>query len=306
MSSKRTYPIGTPGQKWTMKEKAEWLARLTIKRSYLDEVVTKIDALKDRFDVSQYGALSYDTEKYPLFVIKSRHWNAQKPTILVTGGVHGYETSGVHGALQFVDEKAQHYSQYFNILVAPCVSPWGYETINRWNPHAIDPNRSFYDNSPAEESAALMKMVKDQGTEILAHIDLHETTDSDETEFRPALAARDGIEYKPGSIPDGFYVVGDTDNPHDAFQKAIIDEVRKVTHIAPPDDEGNIIGSPVSQEGVIDYPLKKLGLCAGLSDCQYSSTTEVYPDSPLVTPSECNNAQVAAIVGALEYILKQQ
>ncbi|WP_027251044.1 M14 family metallopeptidase [Photobacterium halotolerans] len=306
MSSKRTYPIGTPGQKWTMKEKAEWLARLTIKRSYLDEVVTKIDALKDRFDVSQYGALSYDTEKYPLFVIKSRHWNAQKPTILVTGGVHGYETSGVHGALQFVDEKAQHYSQFFNILVAPCVSPWGYETINRWNPHAIDPNRSFYDNSPAEESAALMKMVKDQGAEILAHIDLHETTDSDETEFRPALAARDGIEYKPGSIPDGFYVVGDTDNPHDAFQKAIIDEVRKVTHIAPPDDEGNIIGSPVSQEGVIDYPLKKLGLCAGLSDCQYSSTTEVYPDSPLVTPSECNNAQVAAIVGALEYILKQQ
>ncbi|MBD8511395.1 M14 family metallocarboxypeptidase [Photobacterium sp. CAU 1568] len=306
MSSKRTYPIGTPGQKWTMKEKAEWLARLTIKRSYLDEVVTKIDALKDRFDVAQYGALSYDTEKYPLFVIKPRHWNAQKPTILITGGVHGYETSGVHGALQFVDEKAQHYSQYFNILVAPCVSPWGYETINRWNPHAIDPNRSFYDNSPAEESAALMKMVKDQGAEILAHIDLHETTDTDETEFRPALAARDGIEYKPGSIPDGFYVVGDTNNPHDAFQKAIIDEVRKVTHIAPPDDEGNIIGSPVSQEGVIDYPLKKLGLCAGLSDCQYSSTTEVYPDSPLVTPSECNNAQVAAIVGALEYILKQQ
>ncbi|MEI8593027.1 M14 family metallopeptidase [Photobacterium sp. Hal280] len=306
MSSKRTYPIGTPGQKWSMKEKAEWLAQLTIKRSYLDEVVTKIDALKDRFDVSQYGALSYDTEKYPLFVIKSRSWNAQKPTILVTGGVHGYETSGVHGALQFVDEKAQHYSQYFNILVAPCVSPWGYETINRWNPNAIDPNRSFYANSPAEESAALMKMVKDQGVEILAHIDLHETTDTDETEFRPALAARDGVEYKPGSIPDGFYVVGDTDNPHDAFQKAIIDEVRKVTHIAPPDDEGNIIGSPVSQEGVIDYPLKKLGLCAGLSDCQYSSTTEVYPDSPLVTPSECNNAQVAAIVGALEYILRQQ
>ncbi|QUJ70189.1 M14 family metallocarboxypeptidase (plasmid) [Photobacterium sp. GJ3] len=306
MSSKRTYPIGTPGQKWTMKEKAEWLAQLTIQRSYQDEVVTRIEALKNRFDVLQYGALSYDTEKYPLLAIKSKQWQDHKPTILVTGGVHGYETSGVHGAIQFVDQKAEHYSQFFNILVAPCVSPWGYETINRWNPNAVDPNRSFYDNSPAEESAALMKLVKDQGVEIRAHIDLHETTDTDETEFRPALAARDGVEYIPGTIPDGFYVVGDTDNPHDAFQKAIIDEVRKVTHIAPPDDEGNIIGSPVSQEGVIDYPLKKLGLCAGLSDCQYTSTTEVYPDSPLVTPSACNDAQVAAIVGALEYIIRQQ
>jgi len=27
---------------------------------------------------------------------------------------------------------------------------------------------------------------------VLMHIDLHETTDTDETEFRPALAARDG------------------------------------------------------------------------------------------------------------------
>ncbi|GAB6262958.1 M14 family metallocarboxypeptidase [Photobacterium sp. CCB-ST2H9] len=306
MSSKRTYPIGTPGQKWTMKEKAEWLAQLSIKRSYQDEVVTKIDALKTRFDVFQYGALSYDTDKYPLFAICSKNWSDQKPTVLVTGGVHGYETSGVHGAIQFVDQKAEHYSQFFNLLVAPCVSPWGYETINRWNPNAIDPNRSFYDNSPAEESAALMEMVNDMDIEILAHIDLHETTDTDETEFRPALAARDGVEYIPGTIPDGFYVVGDTANPHDAFQKAIIDEVRKVTHIAPADDEGNIIGSPVSQEGVIDYPLKKLGLCAGLSDCLYTSTTEVYPDSPLVTPSECNDAQVAAIVGALEYIIRQQ
>ena len=33
---------------------------------------------------------------------------------------------------------------------------------------------------------------------FLVHMDLHETTDSDEEEFRPALAARDGKPFEPG------------------------------------------------------------------------------------------------------------
>ncbi|KJG31707.1 DUF2817 domain-containing protein [Photobacterium angustum] len=297
-----TYHIGEAGKAWGSDEKAQWLAQTTIKRSYLEQVVTKIDALKNDFDVTQYGALSYAPDKYPLFAIKTRHWDSNKPTILITGGIHGYETSGVHGALAFTALEAKHYSDDFNILITPCVSPWGYETINRWNPNTVDPNRSFIPNSPAEESAALMRLVQEQKTSFLAHIDLHETTDTDESEFRPALAARDGKEYIEDSVPDGFYVVGDTENPQAAFQTAIIDEVRHVTHIAPPDDNGNIIGEAITQEGVINYPLKALGLCASVTDALYTSTTEVYPDSPRVTEEECNMAQVAAIKGALDYL----
>ena len=134
---------------------------------------------------------------------------------------------------------------------------------------------------------------------------LHETTDSDETEFRPALAARDGLEYIEGMIPDGFYTVGDTENPQPEFQKAVIESVAKVTHIAPADDQGEIIGSPVVQFGVINYPMEKLGLCGGVTNCTYGTTTEVYPDSPKVTDEECNDAQVAAVVGGLDYVLAQ-
>ncbi|PSW20550.1 DUF2817 domain-containing protein [Photobacterium sanctipauli] len=305
MEISNTYPIGTVGQKWGDEEKAQWLAQQKIQRSYQEEVVTKIDALRDRFDVSQYGALSYNPEKYPLYVIKSRNWDNSKPTALVTGGVHGYETSGVHGALLFADGEAEKYTEHFNIVIAPCVSPWGYEVINRWNPQAVDPNRSFFEDSPSEEAANLMAMVKDLGCDILVHVDLHETTDSDETEFRRARAARDGIDHFEEMIPDGFYTVGDTENPQPELQKAVIDSVRKVTHIAPPDASGKIIGSPITQEGVINYPLKKLSLCNGLSDCQYGTTTEVYPDSDKVTDEECNVAQVAAVTGALDYVIKQ-
>ncbi|MHA2810171.1 M14 family metallopeptidase [Vibrio campbellii] len=304
MKSGYTYPIGTPGQPWGEAERKAWREQRGVKRSYQDEVVTKIDALRERFDVEQYGALSYDEARFPLFCIKTRNWDAAKPVVLVTGGVHGYETSGVHGALKFVDKQAERYAEHFNIVVAPCVSPWGYEVINRWNPNAIDPNRSFYADSPAEESANLLKLVATLG-DVLMHIDLHETTDSDETEFRPALAARDGLEYIEGMIPDGFYTVGDTENPQPEFQKAVIESVAKVTHIAPADDQGEIIGSPVVQFGVINYPMVKLGLCGGVTNCTYGTTTEVYPDSPKVTDEECNDAQVAAVVGGLDYVLAQ-
>ncbi|EPA0547043.1 M14 family metallopeptidase [Vibrio alginolyticus] len=304
MKSGYIYPIGTPGQPWNEEERKAWLATQEVKRSYQDEVVSKIDALRERFDVEQYGALSYNEARFPLFCIKTHNWDSTKPVVLVTGGVHGYETSGVHGALKFVETEAERYAEHFNIVVAPCVSPWGYEVINRWNPNAIDPNRSFYKDSPAEESANLIKLVATLG-DVLMHIDLHETTDSDETEFRPALAARDGIEYIEGMIPDGFYTVGDSENPQPEFQKAVIESVAKVTHIAPADENGEIIGSPVVQFGVINYPMVKLGLCGGVTNCVYGTTTEVYPDSPTVTDEECNDAQVAAVVGGLNYVLAQ-
>jgi hypothetical protein len=100
-----------------------------------------------------------------------------------------------------------------------------------------------------------MKMVRATGVEMTLHIDLHETTDTDETEFRPAKAARDGSPNEPDVIPDGFYLVGDAANPQEEFQKHVIDAVRKVTHIAPPDEAGNIIGEVAYQEGVAQHPL---------------------------------------------------
>ena len=73
----------------------------------------------------------------------------------------------------------------------------------------------------------MMAMVAGLGLEIAVHIDLHETTDTDETEFCPAKAARDGVDWSPGCIPDGFYLVGDTQNPQLEFLKAVIDKAEK-------------------------------------------------------------------------------
>ncbi|HEY6943137.1 M14 family metallocarboxypeptidase [Dokdonella sp.] len=302
-SSPATYPIGMPGHAWGDAERATWLARQVRRRSYVDEVARAIDRLRDRFDVAPYGQLDYPPEQFELFAVRSRDWNHALPIVLVTGGVHGYETSGVHGALRFLERRAQDYAGLVNLLVVPCVSPWAYERIHRWNPLALDPNRSFRESSPAAESAALLRLVAPLRDSVLVHVDLHETTDSDESEFRPALAARDGMPFEPGEVPDGFYVVGDSDNPQTPFQQALIAAVAKVTHIAPADAKGEIIGSPVVAPGVINYPFKQLGLCAGVTNAPYTTTTEVYPDSPRATPEQCNAAQAAAVCAAIDYAL---
>jgi len=298
------YPIGAPGVPWTDANKQQWRNAQRFQRSYAEDVLAAVERLRASFEVQQYGELDYAPDgRYPLFVLRSRDWNAALPGALVTGGVHGYETSGVHGALRFAGQHARDYAGRMNLVIVPCVSPWAYERIHRWNPLALDPNRNFRDDSPAGESAALCKLVSPLKDAFLVHIDLHETTDTDESEFRPALAARDGKAYEPDLVPDGFYLVDDSGNPQPEFQKAIIEAVSKVTHIAPADANGNIIGSPIVSPGVIEYAVKGLGLCTGLTNARYTTTTEVYPDSPRATPEQCIQAQVAAVRAALDFAL---
>ena len=303
MTNPPPYPIGTPGQPWGEAEVAEWRAQQVRRRSYQDDVVRRIHVLRRHFDVVEYGRLDYAGETFPLFALRSRNPRAGAPIMLVSGGVHGYETSGVHGALEFAEGHAGALAASVDLVIAPCVSPWAYERIHRWNFDAVDPNRSFSANGKAAESQALRRLVEPLRGRVVMHIDLHETTDTDESEFRPALAARDGKIIEPGEIPDGFYLVDDSANPQPAFQQAIIAAVEKVTHIAPADANGCIIGSPVVAPGVIEYPLVKLGLCAGISGARYTTTTEVYPDSPRATPTQCNTAQVTAVRAAITHAL---
>src|SRR5215469_16681955 len=119
-----TYPIGHAGKAWGVAEKGAWLSRQVPQRSYETDVLVAIDRLSSHLDVSEYGRLDYAQGSFPLCAVRSRQWKDNLPVLLVTGGVHGYETSGVHGALRFAEQHMADYAGRANILVAPCVSPW--------------------------------------------------------------------------------------------------------------------------------------------------------------------------------------
>ena len=305
MSASAPYPIGSPGTPWGAAEKSEWLGRQRVQRSYATEVIAPLEArLPAQAELFEYGVLDYTPlglGSYPLLAVRSRSWNPDRPVVLVTGGVHGYETSGVQGALQWLEHGFERHAGTINLLVLPCISPWGYETTNRWNPDALDPNRQFKPASPAAESALAMACVAAHGGRVDVHVDLHETTDTDNSEFGPAKAARDGAVLDWHAIPDGFYLVADSERPEPGFQRALIDAVRRVTHIARPDERGRIIGAPLQQEGVIEIAKRASGLCGGMTDARFVTTTEVYPDSPTATPAQCNDAQVATVEAAIAF-----
>jgi hypothetical protein len=302
------YPIGTPGTPWGGAERAAWLARQRVRRSHHDDVVAPLRArLPASAELLPYGTLSYarlGLGEYPLLAVRSRDWRVGRPTALVTGGVHGYETSGVHGALEWIAHGFERHAGTLNLLVLPCISPWGYETINRWNPDALDPNRQFRAGSPAAEAALAIACVAAHGGRVELHVDLHETTDTDNSEFGPAKAARDGTAFDWHAIPDGFYLVGDSERPAPDFQRALVEAVRRVTHIAEPDAHGCLIGTPLQQPGVIHYAKRSLGLCGGMTAARFVTTTEVYPDSPATSPAECIEAQVAAVEAAIDFLLR--
>jgi hypothetical protein len=65
------------------------------KRSCSDEIVSRVDALRAAFDVERHGELDDAPGGiFPLSALRSRGRSESRPVVLVTGGVHGYETTG--------------------------------------------------------------------------------------------------------------------------------------------------------------------------------------------------------------------
>lgn len=338
---KRFYPIGTPGVPWTPAEDDEWRKQCEKHRSYDDDVLQRLNQLRDDGSLTRCGLRleeypsglvksSTTDNNYTLMAIVPEKWSSDPTAInvLVTGGVHGYETSGVHGAIHFVANDYETLLKSIgsdgitiNLVVCPCVTPWAYEHVQRWNADLQDPNRSFKVGNETPESCAVMTFLQELQrthgfTEFDIHLDLHETTDTDETEFMPAKHAKAGLDYNGETIPDGFYLVADEKALAEdvrQFHRSVLQAVQHVTHLAPADTNGNIIDIPIAEEALILVPARDLGICGGgATPVKYVGTTEVYPDSdklpqdPAKRSELCNQAQSAAIHGAIDFLISKR
>lgn len=304
----------------------------------------RLSASSTCVQVSQYGK-KYSDPGFEFRKVLIGRGDGAKPIISIRGGVHGYEQGGVEIALSAAEILAgatdllrQRWANLmpdqpgyasldlalrtfgemvprtlgaFDIVIHPCVSPVPYAFNERWNMGAQDPNRHFsrdvrqlQSGRPAPESEAFMDSIEDVKQFIRYCHDCHETTVMDREHFRAMKKFRDGQtdEVDP-VIPEGFYLVLDNSARASRIGSAIIEQVRKVTKIAA---DPKILGAP-NEDGIVYFDcIKSLpGLCMMYPpEARYAATTEVWPD--VISPAEALAGQMMALVGALEFNLRNQ
>lgn len=318
---------------WSEKDKLQWLSKQSFQRSYREQVLSRIEKLKqtsESIKIKQYGNLSLQgrdelaikgatlsaeeyKNRYPLYYAEVGDITDGKPTIIVTGGTHGYEESGIYGALEFLEKDALDYADQFHFLVFPCVSPFAYEVNQRWTHDAWDPNRSFDRSKPYVPEAQLVMDVLDKahdraGGDFAAAVDLHETPDRDKV-MMPPQYQRYGINLSAEDIliPMGYYLISHEFNESPDMASRILSKVRKITPIAPDPEihgEKNVEGVVISKGE--DPTLQGLNQEYMKSISKNSFTTEIYPEiHPEPRGSqEAIASQRATIHGILDFLSK--
>ncbi len=286
-----SYPIGTPGTPWGEAEKAEWRSRQVRRRSYADDVLSadrtparafRGDAVRPaRLCARPLSAASRCAAASGARSCRAR-WSpaactATRPAACTARCSSSTRTRPTTpGAI--------------NLLVAPCISPWAYERIHRWNPRGDRPEPFVPREQPGWRIGGAVRLVAPLRDRLLVHVDLHETTDTDESEFRPALAARDGKPFEPdgdsGRVLSGRRCRA-ARSRSSSRRSSMRSRRSRISRRA--DAQGRDHRLAPGRAGRDRYRAAQARPRAPASPTRATRpTTEVYPDSPRATPEQCN------------------
>lgn len=156
--------------------------------------------------------------------------------VLVAAGTHGDEPAGTEAVLRLLEGDLSHLGGRADLVLLPCINPWGYVHDTRQNADGVDINRSFEDGGAPE--AVFVKELLD-GERFDLFVEFHE-----DWEF------------------DGYYLF-ECPGPSEPVGPAIIDRVRRVGPIydRPAVDEVPIVGGVVI---ATDDLLQRLGNRIGM------------------------------------------
>jgi hypothetical protein len=307
---KEAFLFGVSGRPWNDDEISQWRSSVIAAgkvRDYQRDVVTRLQALPaNTHTVETYGEHTVGDDHYNLMCVTVGDLNNGKPNILILGGVHGYEASGVMSAMEYAEKDAVSLSDKFNSIIYPDIVPWAYEYNQRWDENALDPNREVKLGGGCAEMQHFMQSMERKAAHfILAH-DGHETSDLD-IPLRQMRAERfnDTLAEDYKHIPQGYYLTlskRDTEEADQAqllFGSAIMDRVRKVSPVAPDD---HILKN--KNFGGIILSTEKPGLMRTYLGqyADYIAVSEVYPDHPDMSPIKSIQTQMESIRGALDFV----
>ncbi|MGA0112570.1 MAG: hypothetical protein ACO3PN_10785, partial [Chthoniobacterales bacterium] len=113
-----------------------------------------------------------DAEGFPVHVVESPQ--RPGPRLYLSAGIHGDEPAATEALVDWCGRRSK-VLRNFNLLVFPCLNPWGLQNNNRHDAHGRDLNRGYHRRDvPVIE--AQKKIL--QGLSFDAAVMLHEDFDA--------------------------------------------------------------------------------------------------------------------------------
>ena len=76
--------------------------------------------------MSLYG----ETGGYPLFAVESDRYHVEVPSVYLSAGIHGDEPAPVEALIRWAETSLSEHRRW-NLLIFPCLNPWGLERNSR-------------------------------------------------------------------------------------------------------------------------------------------------------------------------------
>jgi protein MpaA len=150
--------------------------------------------------MTSLGRVESTSFSYPIMRIVLG--KGKKGKVLISGGIHGDEPTGVEAICSFIEQK--EYAEFmgkWEMTLIPCINPFGYDHDKRNNFDDIDLNRQFKSFVPPRE-VALVQSVFHSPFDLT--LELHDDVDSTgyyfyhwgTSNFEPSLASKIREEVK--------------------------------------------------------------------------------------------------------------
>jgi protein MpaA len=115
-----------------------------------------------------------EASQFPIFVVETRRPRPGAPWLYLSAGIHGDEPGGTEGLLNWAENDLPSRPP-INLLLFPCLNPWGLVNNSRYDAQQRDLNRTYHDATVAQTAAHVALLA---GHRFDAAITLHEDYDA--------------------------------------------------------------------------------------------------------------------------------
>ncbi len=206
--------------KWAPEDTRKWQDAVLSqpadsRRDYEANVVSRLQKLdSNHISLTTYRTSQSGDEKFDHLFVTIGDLGNGNPNILLIGGVHGNEPSGVEACVRIAEQFNESADPPdINIVIFPCLFPWSYVHNQRWvYEDALDPNRHMIvggsDFGRVSTAESFMFEIADMPPFAIA-LDFHETNDSDIKLWRKMRTKRYGGKSNGDGNrnPNGFHLM---------------------------------------------------------------------------------------------------